>query len=429
MMNDAELFSGIAVVVDDEVLDSNSSIGQICAAITSSGSHVIPLAIPPTSEQIKTLSGVSFFIVDWNLDENTRELGLEGVAVPATVTRESIRKTVNLLKDLKEQRVAPIFVFTNGDVEAVKQLIERDVPEGGHLLVKSKSDVIREGVNEVLTGWVKTSAAAYVLRHWELEYERSKQSFFRDFYTKTVEWPVILWTSFDKDGLPASDELGRLISRNIQSRMTPFDFDLTPFVKANQAAIADKEVVLSVLEGERYILSAALHGNSISPGDVFKEKGSYFLNIRPECDCVARGDEQSDAIELYLLRGSKLSKTQHQTAENPKYGKMDEKDTEGIVYPIDGSKSVAFQFNGIEIRTWGSIKTKRIGRILPPYLTRFQERFAAYLQRPGLSRYPGVVFTQISGNKNEPQVSAGLTDERRKSSPDQKKPPQVAEKL
>src|SRR5665213_2799331 len=154
-MNDEELFTGIAVVVDDEVEDPKSSIGQICAAIKGSGSHVISLKVPPTEAQIKTLSGISFFVVDWNLDETQRELSETGVAIPAAIARQSVKKTISLLKSLKENRVAPIFVFTSGDVADVKQKIADAFPDGRHLLVKSKNEVITEGVHKVLTDWVK----------------------------------------------------------------------------------------------------------------------------------------------------------------------------------------------------------------------------------------------------------------------------------
>jgi hypothetical protein len=220
-MIDEELFSGIAVVVDDEVENPDSAIGRICAAIKDQGSHVIPLTKPPTDEQIKTLAGISFFVVDWNLDESVRQMSEQGVTIPETLSRHSVKKTLALLKNLKENRVAPIVVFTSGDVADVKQKIEEAFPDGKHLLVKSKDDVIGEGVHKVLGAWIKTSAAAYVLRTWEKEYDRAKQSFFKDFYTASAEWPMILWKTLHEDGVPASDELGRLITRNIQSRMTP----------------------------------------------------------------------------------------------------------------------------------------------------------------------------------------------------------------
>ena len=37
---------------------------------------------------------------------------------------------------------------------------------------------------------------------------------------------------------------------------------------------------------------------------------------------------------------------------------------------------------------WGDWKNKRIGRLIPPYSTRLQQRFGAFIQRIGLARIP-----------------------------------------
>ena len=37
---------------------------------------------------------------------------------------------------------------------------------------------------------------------------------------------------------------------------------------------------------------------------------------------------------------------------------------------------------------WNNIKDNRIGRLLPPYITRVQQKYAHYLQRQGLPRIP-----------------------------------------
>jgi hypothetical protein len=107
---------------------------------------------------------------------------------------------------------------------------------------------------------------------------------------------------------------------------------------------------------------------------------------------VARGGTGADAIVLYLLRGSKLSVTQQSKTENRQYGRLDERDVEAILFPIHEGKSVSFQFAEIVARPWSEMKSLRIGRVLPPYLTRLQERFSAYFQRPGLNRYPDMAF-------------------------------------
>lgn len=434
-MSESSLFSGIAVLIDDQVDDDTSGIGQIRQAILASGSHVIALDKAPTEAQIATLSAISYFIVDWNLEpiqgpkvQGPKAPTAEGdaaseipppVMVPKRLEAANTNKTLALLKNLREKRVAPIFIFTDESVEDVnEELRALQLKPGSHFLVKTKSEVLEKGVDAVLSEWIRTSPAAYVLMHWEQEYEKAKQDFFLDFYARSVEWPLILWKAYEVDGAQPSEELGRVIYRNIQSRMTPFEFDLKSFTETSKDHDSKeyKEAVLKVLEGERFIATSKLHANSIAPGDIFKIKGAYYLNIRPECDCIVRDGSGSDALKLYLLRGSKLSTGQKTEAEDPQFGLMRERDTHSLVYPMDGDLAVAFQFKEIHVKTWGELKDARIGRLLSPHLTRVQERFAAYMQRPGIGRYPASVFStptaqrvEESAPTSEPESSAATT--------------------
>jgi len=71
----------------------------------------------------------------------------------------------------------------------------------------------------------------------------------------------------------------------------------------------------------------------------------------------------------------------------------------------------------------------RIGRLLPPYLTRLQQRYSAYLQRPGLSRIPRAALPVIpaltpAAPAPDPAVSAPALAK----IPRAPKPPQKATK-
>jgi len=134
-----------------------------------------------------------------------------------------------------------------------------------------------------------------------------------------------------------------------------------------------------------------LHPDSIAPGDIFKEGKHYFVNIRPDCDCIDRSKADQDSVQLYLLEGSKLSSGQiHFDSE---YGEIRERDTETIIFPIDNGANISFKFKNLRIRNWGEVKGKRIGRLLAPFLTRLQQRYSGYLQRPGLTRVPEAALT------------------------------------
>jgi len=58
-----------------------------------------------------------------------------------------------------------------------------------------------------------------------------------------------------------------------------------------------------------------------------------------------------------------------------------------IPFIVDG-KIIEFFFKEIKIKKWNSIKSTRIGRLLPPYITKVQQRYSSYLQRQGLPAIP-----------------------------------------
>lgn len=143
-----------------------------------------------------------------------------------------------------------------------------------------------------------------------------------------------------------------------------------------------------LLGGERFIKNDGLHSLSISPGDFFKVGDSFYINIRPDCDCVAREPNSADSLNLYLLKASKMSQNQESDAYSPKFGNFQETDGNVIVFNMYDSKTFKINFKELEIKTWGELKDKRLGRLLPPYLTRLQQRYGLYQQRHGLPRTP-----------------------------------------
>ncbi|MEX2115242.1 MAG: hypothetical protein WEB37_00025 [Bacteroidota bacterium] len=396
-MPEPSLFHGIAVLIDDEIDDPGAGIRQIQTQIEAAGCHVVPMSKLPESGSIASLREVAFFVLDWNLYGRSLR-GAEGespVAAPTGLKRQNAAKAIEFLKKLKEVCVAPVFIFTNEEVSEVEDLLKNHADLYGeddpsHILVKSKGDVMQAGVFDVLSTWMKKAPSVYVLKKWERAYASAKNELFLDFYAKSVQWPLVLWKTYQDDNLSASAELGSVIGRNLLSRMTPFDFDLGPFDGALQALEADegksRAAVLKVLEGERFLPKNRLHGDSVAPGDVFKRGGNFYVNIRPDCDCIAR--DGITQVKVYLLKGSKITNAKVLERANSKYGTISESDTESVVFGMTGGTTVSFQFGTLIIEESGGWMVDRIGRLLPPYLTRLQQRYSAYLQRPGLSRIP-----------------------------------------
>ena len=47
-----------------------------------------------------------------------------------------------------------------------------------------------------------------------------------------------------------------------------------------------------------------------------------------------------------------------------------------------------FSLRELYIKSWNEIKDKRIGRLLPPHITRVQQKYSHYIQRQGLPSIP-----------------------------------------
>jgi hypothetical protein len=398
-MPDSNLFHGIAVVIDDQILDPQSGIGKIQAQIKSEGCHVVGMEDLPNAVQLSNLRSASFFVVDWNLTATTigDDLGAGSSLIPKALQKENVARIVEFLKELKKVKFAPVFIFTDQPVDNVMRHLQKHrelIDEAGqtHIIVKSKADVHAAGVFKILSDSLQNTPSVYVLKKWEREYERAKNALFMDFYNKSVYWPLLLWKTFEDDHVPPSIELGNLIGRNLLSRMTPFEFDLGAFQDALALLVNDKDnyrkLLLKVLEGERFLPKDQLHENSVAPGDVFKVKDHYFINLRPDCDCIARDGHEQDAVELYLLEGSKLTQSQVGRSYDATYGVLRETDSLCIIFAMKDGVTISFAFKTLTIGTWGEWKDKRIGRLLPPFLTRLQQRYSDYFQRPGLTRIP-----------------------------------------
>jgi hypothetical protein len=413
MIADQTLFHGIAVIIDDEIHDPKASVREIQKAIEEAGCHVVPLGGIPNEASVTNLREVAFFVLDWNLyGASLKEIaGGDPVQPPASMVEENEENIVKFLRDLKKVRFAPVFIFTD---EPVANIIDKlkhadlyDETDRSHILVMDKAQVSKTGLFTVLTNWMGDAPSVYVLKTWERAYEKAKNQLFLDFYVKSTLWPLILWKTFQDDSVPPATLLGDLLGRNLVSRMTPFVCDLEPFAGLVDGIKKDPKayeaIVRHVLEGERFLASDRLDKESFEPGDIFEVADGYRINIRPDCDCIPKGNDKLDRLELYLLKGTE--RTFADLKYDAEYGMIPEQDNEAIIFPVYDGKALCFKFRKLYMQRWKDLKDKRVGRLLPPFLTRLQQRYSAYLQRPGLSRLPSVAFPS-----SPPQETASVIE-------------------
>ena len=400
-MDMKDLFNGIAVVIDDEVHDKYANINKIVDQIESENIPILKYTTIPSEEVIRHFQNLSFLLFDWRLikEEVISEMIEEGVTIPDTLQEYDASENIEFIKKLNEVCFCPIFIFTNEDVDSItsklvsEKIMFADCPS--NIFVQRKIDLKgRRKVFNITRKWLEKNPSIYVLKEWEKQYQLSKNKLFSEFQKISPVWPKVLWKNYSEDGINPSSELGELISRNLNTRMIPFNFS-EKVLKKRGLKILPQEMQ-KVLEGEKYLTIDNLHDSDIGTGDLFKEeylesgetKYRYFLNIRAQCDLLR--NSQPDKVELYCLRGRIIDKS----LVNKKNGfpmiegQFLEKVNNAIIPFLDDGKIIEFLFRDIKIIKWKEIKGKRIGRVLSPYLSKIQQRYAHYMQRQGLPRIP-----------------------------------------
>lgn len=395
-----DLLKGFSVVIDDQVNDQGANIQGILRQINDESIPFVSFESLPEEKSVGHFRGVSFVLLDWWLKskEISEEEILSGAKIPDTLRQSNDDENIEFIRMLVQTCFCPIFIFTNEDQDdVVNKLVEaglyvRDRPN--QIFVKSKRDVNSDNkLFDEIEQWLEENPSIYVLKEWEREYHESKNRLFYAFHALSPVWPCIMWKTIGKDGGNKSLELGELIMRNLQSRMMPFEFDSTLLEKS--VGDIDRSELRVVLEGERYLTE--LHPGAMT-GDVFAKdaKGdgetgrTYRLNIRAQCDLIRDGEPQ-----MYCIGGKVLLQKENgkitDVSFNKGGGEYAEKVFQAIVPFVDGGKIIEFSFRNFEVLTATELKESgfyRIGCLLPPYITKIQQRFALYIQRQGLPRIP-----------------------------------------
>ncbi|MCK4798277.1 MAG: hypothetical protein KAT05_12925 [Spirochaetes bacterium] len=407
-MEITELFKGVAIVVDDEFKDPEANIKKILDQITTLNIPVIKYGDIPSDGCVDHFRNLSFVLLDWRLIKIKEEFSTsdltKGVRVPGGLEGKNNELTINFIKMINKVCYCPIFIFSNEAPNDILSILNEEgicIPDRpSNILIKSKLDLEEEGSLKIaIEEWIKINPSVYVLKEWEREYQECKNRLFFDFQKMSPVWPQVMWKCFKDEGGNKSLELGELISRNLHTRMKPFKFNSDLLTKTD--VNIERDEMRKVLEGAKFLKE--LPDDDISTGDVFYEeyqegetiKQRYWLNIRAQCDTV-RGDD----INLYCLPGCELIQNDRGKIKNIHFhkGNFLECVYHAIVPFIDNGKIIEFDFREFKvcpIKSLSTDKIKRIGRILHPYITKIQQRFAFYLHRQGLPRIPeDAIFSQ-----------------------------------
>lgn len=433
-MDVEKLFNGIAVIVDDEIEDKTSAIYKIKELIEGKNIPVAVFSEIPQLDVIPALSSASFIILDW--DYTNRELEVEEgerIAIPGELVANEEERLIAFIKKLLSDIFVPVFIFTakqpNTVIDSLKEASLWDDKKPNRIFVKQKSDVdTEEELFSAIAEWVKKMPSVYVLKEWERVLRETQNAMFNEFYSYSPNWALIIWNMLKEDSIENQQEFGDFVTRSLQNRIPNYSFDEASIQSDTPTNL---EELRKVVEGERY-LSYVEQPAQAYTGDLFQDGAKYYLNIRAQCS-LAREDEPV----LYCIRGKKLKSkdivsedirlttekelvfsakkhfsldqmreicqdegklaefnrnfSKHRNSIFFRKGTILERDDKVIIGCIAGEQAIQFDMD-LEIISFNEWKDKRIGRVLPPYITKIQQKCAVNMVREGVTPLPKELF-------------------------------------
>ncbi len=443
-MNVVELFKGVAVIIDDQVDILDSEIYKIKNMIMEKKIPVLTFPTIPEEDFISSFYGISFIILDWDFtalsekDANYEyDLG-ERVNVGDTYEAETNTRIIGFIKRIINELFIPIYIFSGKPSEEIEKCLEKNNlwdSQKNRIFVIQKNEIKNDQILfDKLEEWTKRIPSVYVLKNWNAEIQKAKNLMFNELYSFSPEWPAIIWNSMVNDCKEFKQEYGDFLTRSIVSRIEKFEFE-EEIIKANIEkseggySSVSREELKKVFQGERFIKYMKEKPKQSYTGDLFKdENGNYKLNISAQCS-IARSKNPS----LLLVEGKACS-FDDITKDNIRFSeeklcigsekefliadikgicmdeeKLDslngdiinyagktrylngtilEKEPELILSCVDDQDVIKFNLSKISVEKYNSIEKQRVGRVLPPYITRIQQKSANFLVREGVMPIP-----------------------------------------
>lgn len=443
-----KLFSGIAVIIDNEVDEKETPIYKIRKNIVKSNIPVVAYNNIPSAKIVESFKNVSFIILDWNfLDEPICEAdeALKGLIGASELKNQKQEELIDFIKLLLNELFVPIFVFSGVDISEVEDILSEkglyNKGKANRIFIKSKSEVdSEEQLFQSIEEWLMKMPSIYAMKEWDNVFQKTKNKMFREWYQYAPQWVSVIWNMLKEDSSEVQDEFGEFLTRNIINRIPAFHFEEDLFALEGKSGI---EELRKVIERERYIEYSENIPEQAYTGDLFKDTKYYYLNIRAQCD-LSRKD---DTVNLYLIKGKELRDKDIATEDihfisegrlrfpNKDYtleqiqkicksaadeqngtiddlqqlnkqfrkyrnlvffnrGELLEKKPEIVLACIDNGKIIKFDIELIT-KTFAEIKKIRIGRVLPPYITRIQQKCSQHIVREGTLPIPREIFNNF----------------------------------
>jgi len=375
-----QLFSGIGIIIDDQINDEKSSIGKVVSSFKEKHIPFLTYSKLPPDEEIQMFHSVSFVLLDWKWDVDATDEFL-------------LRENINFINQLHQICFTPVFVFTDEDPDSIITSLTTEsvysVTKNNLLFVKHKSEVdTSEKLFSAIENWTKNTLPVYIIKEWESKKRIASNNLFLSLYNLNPNWVKIFLKTSERDGVDTAYELDELLFENLHSQMSRIDLTNLSIQNEEEFNCNAKEI-RDIMQGQRFLPAEKISLDMIFTGDVFlvenEDEKEYYINVRPQCDCIPRNGAMLDDIALYLLKGTE--KTIEKCHYNKKDGSFSDIETRVTVFPIN-HKAIQFELGEFSIKKYSEMRDMRIGRLLPPFITKLVQKYALYMQRQALPRIP-----------------------------------------
>ena len=394
-MDVKDLMSGIAVVIDDALDGGPAS----AADADSEGDLIVQIvdwferewdlpfskfkSLPKEALWPNLLQAASFVLLDWRL------WGMGG----EKLEESTIEAIVRFLKDARKNLV-PVFILTNEDLDDVKVRLPADLNPGSEsgksfVFVERKERLwLGSSVDvERLENWVHENASIYALKTWDRVLDSARAELFQAMCTRSVNWPRVFWDAYRTDNADPSASLTNLISDSLRGRMRVDAFE-EEYLGGELEDVPGDELRRLIAETS-FREAEFLPPDEIRCGDLYaRGGGKYWLNVRPDCDCIPRDGIELEEIEVYCVHGRKEGPKDLNRRFDARTGHFNERVSESVAFAVLNGATVVFNFKRLSVVKFSEVSERRVGRLLHPYLTRIQQRYALYAQRQALPRVP-----------------------------------------
>jgi len=378
------------------MIGKSDPINQLIQEIEANDLPVISCtSLDEARAKTQGLLFANFIVLDWRMIEEGEPVPVE-VQTAAEMEEVAGEEVIDFIKELKKICLAPIFILSAYDKgEIITKLKNAGITEEKYcVFVENKNEIIGALIQRI-EDWINESPHIYLTKYWINEWLSKNTAVFWDLYQLNPYWPTLFYRSFETEEDPIlalRDTLFQLVFSEIDVS------GIDPSRINKELGDADKELELRSLKNlyKRLVYIDRDIDKDVRPGDIFKKDGSYYLNIRPECDTTRRASNP----KIYLLKGD--VKIAEDVNYDSSFGIID-KENQITMLLLDGNDFVVFDKRKFSVEKYSDWKDYKKYRVNHPFITRIRQSYSSYLGRFGVPSYPTQMLESFFESSNELQ--------------------------